>query len=90
MSLFVSALGPAMNAFLEYREALGFSRKSHESNFLNFDRFCAADYPDKDTLTREMVFEWLDGQCRGIVQKASNIRLGHAQRKSIQQKMKHQ
>jgi integrase len=74
-NIFVSALAPDINAMLDYREALGYLRKSHEARLKSLDRFCAGFYPEADTLTREIVIGWLEEQHGGIVQKATTARL---------------
>jgi len=75
MSNFISALGPAMDAMLDYREALGYSRKTHSGILSSIDRFFAAHYPNAETLTQDAVLEWLDGQCSGLGEKATALRV---------------
>ena len=43
---------------LEFKEALGYSKNSYEKFLLNFDRFCAANYPGQNKLTQEIVSRW--------------------------------
>ena len=75
MSNFVSGLAPDINAMLDYREALGYSRKSQGAYFKSLDRFCAAAYPEANVLTKEIVLEWLEEQHSGIDRKAIAVRL---------------
>lgn len=75
MSGFTSRLAPAMEALLDYRMALGYSRKTHELHFVSIDRFFAAKYPEVDCLTQSAVMEWLTAQCGDVVKKATAIRI---------------
>ena len=75
MSEFISALAPHIQSMLDYREALGYSRKTHESRLRSLDRFCEANYSDSDTLTQDIVSEWLAEQHSGVAGKASTARL---------------
>ena len=75
MSEFVSRLAPAMSALLDYRVALGYSRKTHELHFASIDHFFANKYPDADCLTQSAVMEWLAAQCGDVVKKATAIRI---------------
>jgi integrase len=74
MSEYISGLAPDIIAMLDYREALGYSRKSQEACLKSLDRFCAANCPEADTLTKEIVFDWLDEQHSGLAQKATAVR----------------
>lgn len=58
MSNFISGLKSDIDAMLDYREALGYSRKSYEARLKSLDRFCAAVCPEADILTREIVTGW--------------------------------
>lgn len=75
MNQFNSKLAPAMESMLEYRESLGFSRKTHAASLAKFDCFCANNYPDAECLTKDMAIDWLDEQWSGVVEKATAIRL---------------
>lgn len=79
MSRFISVFSPSLDAMLSYREALGFSRTSHESSLMNFDRFCFNQYPRSETLTKEMAFKWIEEQSAkrrsNIHEKATAIRM---------------
>ena len=78
MTKFISGLAEYFESMLSYREALGFSRRSHESILLNFDRFIAARYPEALSLSREIATVWIDEQMKkshNIVSKATAIRL---------------
>jgi len=79
VSKFISGFAAALDALLDYREALGFSRRTHEYIFQNFDAYAVAHYPEKNILNREIVTEWIQQQLkkshRGITNKTSAIRL---------------
>ena len=75
MNGFISRLGLSMDAMLDYREALGFSRKSYTGILSNIDSFLATNYPDAETLTLEAAWEWLNDQCAGLSGKASVLRI---------------
>jgi integrase len=72
---FVSGIGADINAMLDYREALGYSRKSHGQYFSSLDKFCVNFYPDASVLTKEIVLGWLDEQHSAVSRKASAVRL---------------
>lgn len=75
MSKFISNLGPLMEAFIDYREALGHSRITYEAHFIAIDRFYADKYPEEESLTQETVLEWLNDQWSSVCQKATAVRL---------------
>jgi integrase len=77
---FISNFATDIYAMLSYREALGFSRRSHEPALSSFDRFAAMNYPETMTLCREMVTGWIDSQIKitrssSIAGKATAIRM---------------
>ena len=76
---FISGFAAELDAMFSYREALGFSRRSHEPALVNFDRYAAALYPEAIVLSRELVTGWIGTQVEksnksGIVGKATAIR----------------
>lgn len=75
MSDFISDLAPSICSMLDYREALGFSRKSHEAKLHSIDRYCAANYHNADTLSKEMVLGWLEEQHSAVNSKATTVRI---------------
>ncbi len=78
MDEFVSGMAADITAMLDYREALGYSRKSQGAILKSFDRFCANCFDGFDVLTKEMVFAWLEEQHSGMPAKAAALRaLGH-------------
>jgi integrase len=48
-----------ITAMLEYRTALGLSENTAVSQLKHFDHYCAEHYCERETLTKEMVFDWL-------------------------------
>lgn len=79
MSKFISGLAPMLDAMLDYREALGFSRASHMSSLTNFDGFCAQSYPSVTTVTKEAATGWIHREMEkprpNINGKATALRL---------------
>lgn len=79
MSKFISHFADYLETMLSYREALGFSRYSHEPHLLNFDRYAVTNYPNSLLLEKNIVISWLDELMEKGVQtlnaKASAIRL---------------
>ena len=59
MSDYKSRFGPAIDNMLEYRAALGFVASGLVKTLVSFDSYCAEHFPDCDTLTKELVFDWL-------------------------------
>jgi integrase len=64
---------------LDYREALGYSRRTHSSSLMSFDRFCAEQGADGISLEREHVQAWLYRELEkphaNIIEKATTVRL---------------
>ena len=79
MSRFISGLAPMLDAMLDYREALGFSRESHMSILMNFDYYCAEYYLGAVSINKEMVLAWLHRELEkprpNINAKATAVRL---------------
>ena len=75
ITTFSSGIAQDIDAMLDYREALGYSRKTQSSHLKSIDRFCAAIYPDASTLTKEIVLGWLEEQHSNIAPKAAAVRL---------------
>ena len=55
---FESALRHKEEAFIKFKKDFGHAYGSQTYHLLDFDRFCLAEYPHKDTLTEEMVMRW--------------------------------
>lgn len=79
MNKFISGIASAMVAMQDYREALGYSRQSHESSLMNFDRYLSAHHPKAVSISKVMVHDWLDREARkprsNLTGKATTIRL---------------
>jgi integrase len=79
VSDFISKLAPLIDAMIDYKEALGFSRQTHMSSLRNFDRYCAEYAPDTDTVCKDTVLSWLHRELEkprsGISKKAMAVRL---------------
>ena len=75
MIIFKSRFAKDILSMLDYREALGYSRQSYEKKLLNFDRYCVANYPDVEILSKDMVIGWLEEQHSDLLGKSTAIRL---------------
>lgn len=77
MSEFVSGFASKLDAMFDYRVARGYKRKTHISDLLKFDKFCADNFPEETELTREIVHAWVDSETitpRGLTNAAGAIR----------------
>jgi len=59
MKRFLSAFEPKIEAMLSFRVARGYKEESLLPNLKNFDKFCVAYYPGQDTLTQDIIYDWL-------------------------------
>jgi len=79
MNEFYSVFAPTLEAMFDYREALGFSRASHENHLFSFDRYCSEQGVKDAMLTESMVWGWLNEQTAqkrsGMKDKAASVRL---------------
>jgi len=79
MSKFGSAFASALDDMLDYREALGYSRRTHEASLISFDRYCSEYGGEDAVLTERLVWGWLDWQLAqkrsGMSDKATVVRL---------------
>lgn len=65
---FQSCYQNAMNGYLEFRKALGFSAEASLTYLRRFDRYCADNEITSDSLTKEIVDAWLrDEQEKGYI-----------------------
>ena len=60
MSKFISRFACEMEAMAEYRTALGLSGRTLESHLKHLDRYFAENHAEATTLSKEMVFGWLE------------------------------
>jgi integrase len=56
---FSSKLAPVIKEYLEHRSTLGYS-DFQERSLEMFDAYCHEHYPDTETITREIVREWIN------------------------------
>ncbi len=77
--IFGSNFAPMLDAMLDYRQALGFSRQTHAANLMNFDRFAAQRYAGETLLGKQIVLGWLNEQMeqkrQGMPAKATAVRM---------------
>jgi integrase len=64
-----------MAAFLDYSSALGYSRRHFHDALRNLDKFILAEYPDEESLTGDIVTDWVTAQIGNQDQKTSCVRL---------------
>lgn len=57
-TLFKSGLAASMEAMINYKESLGYSRITYEPHFKMIDNYCFKYYPYETSLTKELVLEW--------------------------------
>lgn len=55
---FKSRLAESMEAMINYKESLGYSRSTYEPFFRMIDKFCFERHPHESVLTKELVLEW--------------------------------
>ncbi len=75
MSKYVSGIGPYLEKLFDYRHSLGYSGVTHHATLLNFDRFCATNFPETEELTEQMVLMWLSEDSRIVYERSVAIRL---------------
>jgi integrase len=74
---FVSGFAGQIQGMLDQRASMGHSIDSYNCFFMNFDRFCAENFPDETTLTKEIAFAWCNeakGNGKGGANRAGAIR----------------
>jgi len=72
---FHSGFAGHIDAMMEQRSILGYSVEDNRIRLANFDRFCAASFPNKTTLTQEIAFAWCnDAKGNAGSKRASVIR----------------
>jgi integrase len=79
MNGLTSVFAPMIDALLDYREVLGYSRVTHSANLQAFDRYCVEQGVNRASLTRKLVSDYmneLDTKKRsGMKEKAASLRL---------------
>jgi len=56
--LFASKLGPLLYNFIDYKHSIGIPYKNGEYYLADFDRYCSANYPESDLLSKNMCLNW--------------------------------
>jgi integrase len=69
-----SAFAGQITKYLDWREALGYSRDTDGRMLARFDRYCAANHVGARELTRQIVCGWMDSESAGIPNKTTAIR----------------
>ncbi len=59
-AIFSSSFRVHLAAFLQQKQAVGFPYQHGTYILRAFDRFCAAEYPDEQTLTRPLALHWAE------------------------------
>lgn len=75
MSEYISWVGPYIEKLFDYRRSLGYSSTSYHAALLNFDRFCATNFPKAEELTEQIVLEWIGTDSRVVYERSLAIRL---------------
>lgn len=60
MSSFSSRFAAVIAEMLEYRVALGLSGNTLRPQLKHFDIYCSLQRPESDTISKELVFDWLN------------------------------
>jgi len=60
--------------YLDWREAIGYSRATDGIMLAKFDKYCSENFPDQAEVTREIVSTWIDLQTTSITNKITAIR----------------
>jgi integrase len=74
MSGLKSVFGEQITKYLDYREALGYSRATDGRMLARFDKYCSANNIDAGVLTRGVVSGWIDSENTSIQNKMTAIR----------------
>lgn len=63
-----------INNYLDWREAIGYSRLTDGRNLAKFNKYCAANQPEATDLTRDVVCGWIDSETTSVPNKITAIR----------------
>jgi len=63
-----------INNYLDYREALGYSRLTDGRMLAKFDKYCSFNQPEAVELTRDIVCGWIDYEDTNVPNKITAIR----------------
>jgi len=69
-----SGFAEHINNYLDWREAIGYSRVTDGALLARFDRYCFSNLPNETELTREVICSWLDSENTSIPNKITAIR----------------
>ena len=69
-----SGFAENINKYLDWREAIGYSRATDGALLARFDKYCTANLPNAAELTREVVCAWIDSENTSIQNKITAIR----------------
>ncbi len=69
-----SGFSGQITKYLDWREALGYSSDTDGKMLERFDRYCEANHPGANELTREIVCGWINSEKGSIPNKTTAIR----------------
>jgi len=69
-----SGFAEQITKYLDWREALGYSRATDGRMLARFDKYCTANHADIKELTRDIVCGWIDFESASIPNKTTAIR----------------
>lgn len=69
-----SGFAGQITKYLDWREALGYSRDTDGRMLARFDKYCVANNPGANELTHDVVCGWIDSESAGIPNKTTAIR----------------
>lgn len=75
MSEYMSKIGVYIEKLFDYRYSLGYSSTSHRAELMNFDKFCAMNFPETEELTKQMVLDWISVENTSVCNRSMAIRL---------------
>lgn len=55
---FSSGLAPSIEAYLDYRKGMHYGGEGEKGYLLSFDKYCAANFPEERSLTKDAVRGW--------------------------------
>ena len=69
-----SKFAERIQAFLEYRKSRGFRENPYTQQLGHFDKWCKKSHPEEQTLSRELVFHWVNDVTSTLPDGQSRIR----------------
>jgi integrase len=69
-----SGFAEYITKYLDWREAIGYSRATGGAILARFDKYCSDNLPDAKDLTRDVVGVWMDSETTSIPNKITAIR----------------